>query len=57
MTYRAPLLVTRCDRCYRRRACFPVWPGWLCRQCVGRLIAGGKVALAAFAAQAREVGR
>lgn len=38
---RAPLLVTRCEGCMRRRACAPVplragWTWPLCRQCIRR---------------------
>lgn len=50
---KSPLLVSRCDRCCRRRACYPVWPGWVCRQCVGRLVSRALDALDAFKAQGR----
>lgn len=56
-TFRAPLLVTRCDRCLRRRACYPVWPGWLCRQCIERVRSAGFRALVEFGQQARKGGR
>jgi hypothetical protein len=56
-SYRCPLLVTDCDRCLRRRACFPLWPGWICRQCVERMAVSADRALVAFAAQGFKVGK
>ena len=33
--YRYPIILTECERCYRRRACQFVWPDkFCCRQCV-----------------------
>jgi hypothetical protein len=48
------LLVTRCDRCLRTRACAPVWPGWFCRQCLGRMARAATVKLAEFKRQERQ---
>ena len=52
---RAPLLVTRCDFCMRRRACAsPRFLGlWLCRQCIEGLMPRLTASLAYFRAQGR----
>lgn len=52
-SYRAPLLVTRCDGCMRRRACVDVWPPkrWFCRQCCHRVRLSALRAVLAFGAQ------
>jgi len=55
---KAPLMVTRCESCMRRRACafLPVtsagkWP--LCRQCIRRVMAATVPALLALKRQSQ----
>jgi hypothetical protein len=48
-----PLLVTRCARCMRRRACAPAFaldcfPKWLCRLCCVATLNGSSRALVMF---------
>lgn len=56
---KAPLLVTRCAGCLRRRACAFVpgaaagWKTPLCRQCIRGLMPRLTAALRAFAEQGR----
>lgn len=55
---RAPLLVTRCEGCLRRRACtfVPFRSGWmhpLCRQCMTRIESACFQAQLDFAKQGR----
>ena len=50
----APLLVTRCDLCCRRRVCIGrLWGYWVCRQCIRGLMPRLTAALRAFKEQSR----
>ena len=51
----APLLITGCDCCFRRRTCasFRDLGLWLCRQCIRGLMLGLTAALRAFKEQGR----
>jgi hypothetical protein len=51
---KAPLLVTRCDLCCRRRTCAPiVGRRWLCLRCIWRVVAGCSKACLEFQRQGR----
>jgi len=53
----APLLLTRCDLCRRRRTCAPiVGRRWLCRLCAVRVYHGCLHVLAVFHARGFGVG-
>ena len=53
---KAPLLVTHCDLCCRRRTCAPIRDGagwWLCRACILRVVRAGLRASVEFKRQGR----
>ena len=51
----APLLITGCDCCQRRRACAPFRDLglWLCLRCIWRVVAGCSKACLEFQRQGR----
>ena len=58
MRVKYPLLVTRCARCGRRRACalafsLDQFPQWLCRQCLRSVMHGSVRASLTFRVQGR----